>query len=107
MAYKDSVYIIDSKMRCLDVATGKEKWSGGEFGGDSTGNCIVAAGDNKVIGFGGGHLVLLEASAPKYAELARVDGLVSGKCYPGVALADGFIVVKDEKGAVVCLSTKK
>jgi outer membrane protein assembly factor BamB len=107
VAYKDSLYLIDGKMKCVDIATGKVKWDGGSFGGVSDGNCLVAAGDNKVIAFGAGKLVLLEAGAAKYEELASVSGLPSGKAYPQVALADGYIVVKDEKGEMVCLSTKK
>jgi outer membrane protein assembly factor BamB len=104
VVYKGSVYLVDGKMKCLDAATGKVKWEGGSFGDGSSGNCIVAAGDNKIIGWGGGKLVLLDAAATSYAELAKVEGLCQAKCYPQVALADGYIVVKDDKGAVVCLS---
>ena len=107
VVYKGSVYVIDGKMKCLDIATGKKKWEGGDFGGGSSGNCLVAAGDNKILAWGGGKLVLLDAAADKYAELAKVDGLCPALCYPQVALADGYIVVKDDKGAVVCLSTRK
>jgi outer membrane protein assembly factor BamB len=105
VVYKGSVYVIDGRMRCLDAATGKVKWEGGDFGGGSSGNCLVAAGDNKIIAFGAGRLVLLDAAADKYAELARIDGLVPALCYPQVALSDRIIVCKDDKGAMVALST--
>lgn len=101
VVYKDSVYVIDSKMKCLDIATGKVKWEGGNFGGNSSGNCLVTTGDNKVIGFGGGSLVLLEASAPAYKELAKVDA-VPGLAYPQVTIAGGLICCKDFRGALVC-----
>lgn len=107
VAYKDSVYVIDGKMKCLDVATGKVKWEGGNFGGSSSGNCLVTAGDNKVIGFGGGSLVLLDASAPAYTELAKVDGVVPGLCYPQVTIADGVICCKDFRGAITCYAVGK
>jgi outer membrane protein assembly factor BamB len=102
--FKDSVYMVDGKLKCLDAATGKVKWEGGDFGGASSGNCLVTAGDNKVIAFGGGKLVLLEAGAASYAELAKVEGVVPGLCYPQVTIADGIICCKDFKGALTCYS---
>jgi outer membrane protein assembly factor BamB len=107
VAYKDSVFVIDGHLKCVDITSGKVKWQGGNFGGSSSGNCLVAAGDNKVIAFGGGSLVLLDASATEYNELAKVDGVVSGTCYPQVALANGIICCKDAKGQVTCLSVGK
>jgi outer membrane protein assembly factor BamB len=102
VAYKDSVFLVDKALKCIDIATGKVKWQGGNFG---LGNCLVAAGDNKVIAFGEGRLVLVDAAATKYEELAKVEGLVPATSYPHVALSDGLIVVKDFKGAMVGLST--
>jgi len=105
--FKDSVYLIDGSMKCVDLATGKEKWQGGKFGGVSDGCCVVTAGDNKILTWAPGKLTLLEAGTAKYEEIGSVSGLPSGKAYPQPAVSDGYIVVKDEKGDMACLSTKK
>jgi outer membrane protein assembly factor BamB len=102
--YKDSVFLVDGALKCVDMATGNVKWQGGKFG---LGNCLVAAGDNKIIAFGEGKAVLVDASATAYAELATIEGIVSGTCYPHVALSGGFLCFKDNKGAITCYSTGK
>ncbi len=107
VVYKDSVYLIDGSMKCVDLATGKDKWQGGKFGGMSDGCCVVTAGDNKILTWAPGVLTLLEAGAAKYAEIGSVSGLPAGKAYPQPAVSDGYIVVKDESGAMACLSVKK
>jgi outer membrane protein assembly factor BamB len=105
--YKDLVYLIDGSMKCVDLATGKEKWQGGKFGGSSDGTCVVCAGDNKILAWAPGKLSLLEAGANEYKELDSISGLPSGKAYPQPAVSDGYIVVKDENGGVACVGTKK
>jgi hypothetical protein len=102
--YKDSVFLVDGALKCVDMATGNVKWQGGNF---ALGNCLVAAGDNKVIAFGEGKAVLVDASATTYTELAKLEGIVSGTCYPHVALGGGLLCFKDNKGAITCYSTGK
>ena len=102
--WRDRVFVIDRRLKCVGLADGRERWSGGDFG---HGSCLVT-GDGKLLVFGKGSLSLVEA-APKtrrYRELARVKRLVRGTCYPHVALSDGIIACKDRDGNLVCLSVR-
>ena len=102
--WRDRVFVIDRRLKCVGLADGRERWSGGDFG---HGSCLVT-GDGKLLVFGKGSLALVEA-APKtrrYRELARVKRLVRGTCYPHVALSDGIIACKDRDGNLVCLSVR-
>jgi outer membrane protein assembly factor BamB len=102
--YKDSVFLVDDSCKCVDMATGKLKWKGGGFG---LGNCLVTAGDNKVIAFGNNKIVLLDAAATEYKELAKVDAGLSDTCYPQIAISDGIMVAKDKGGSVSAFKVGK
>lgn len=103
--YKGRVFMVSGPLFCLDLATGKRKWAGGKFG---NGTCLITAGDDKVLVFGNGQLVLVDAApaAAGYRELARVPNLVPDICYPHVAISDGIIACKDKGGNLVCLSVR-
>ena len=105
VVYRDHVYLIFDAVQCLDLATGELKWRGGSLG---NGSCIVTAADNRLIAFGNGKLVLLDAlpADRRYHELSRLEGIVRATCYPHVALADGVLCCKDKKGDLVCLSVR-
>jgi len=100
--HKGRLYMADGSLKCLDLATGRLLWRGGDFG---HGSCLVT-GDDKVIAFGNGRLALVEAVPPdnQYHELGRVDNLFQATCYPHVALAGGLIACKDMDGNLVCFS---
>jgi hypothetical protein len=102
--HRDRVYTIQKTLSCLDLATGKRLWRGGSFG---HGSCLVTA-DDKLVVFGNGRLTLLEARPrpDRYTELSRTDRLVSGTCYPHVALAGGLLVAKDRDGQMAVLSVR-
>ena len=97
------IYMASGPLRCLDLATGQRKWQGGNFG---HGSCLITAGDNKVIAFGNGQLVLAEAypSDGQYHELSHVKDIVPDICYPHVILSNGIICCKDKAGNMVCFS---
>jgi len=101
--YKGCVYMVDGALKCFDLETGQLKWKGGKFG---HGSCLITSGDNKIIVFGKGRLVLIDALPPdnQYHELSRVEGIVPDVCYPHVVLSDGIICGKDKAGNLVCLS---
>jgi hypothetical protein len=71
--------------------------------GHRYGSCIVT-GDEKLLAFDKGTLVLAEAGGDAYRELARVEGIVPATCYPHLALADGLIACKDYDGNLVVLA---
>jgi len=101
--YRDRVFMVNRALQCVDLATGKLKWRGGDFG---NGSCLVAAADNKVIAFGSRRVVLLEALAEEYRELSRLDRIVRGTCYPHIALSDGILCCKDRDGNMACFSVR-
>lgn len=101
--YKGCVYMVDDSLKCLDLETGQLKWQGGKF---VHGSCLITAGDDKVIAFGKGQLVLIDAfpSDNQYHELGRVNEVVPDTCYPHVVLSNGIIYCKDKAGNMVCFS---
>ncbi len=99
--YKGRVFLVNGTVMCLDLATGRRLWQGGRFG---HGSCLVTAGDDKLVVFGEGRLVLLDALADAYKELGKVENLFRATCYPHPALADGLVAVKDMKGNLVVLA---
>lgn len=105
VVYKGNVYLADGNFKCIDLATGQLKWKGKNF---DHGSCF-ATSDDKIIAFGKGNLVLIDALPDdnKYNELSRIEGIVSGICYPHVILSDGIICCKDKDGNMVVFSLKE
>jgi outer membrane protein assembly factor BamB len=84
-------------MKCVELATGVEKWSEPGFGQGGTikvGDNILALGDQ-------GQLVLVKATPEKYTELARAQ-ILSGDSWNHAAVANGFVVARS-KSEIVCL----
>ena len=98
--HKGRVYLVNGPLACLELATGRTVWRGGSFG---HGSCLVT-GDEKVLVFGRGQLVLVEALGNSYRQLASVKGIVRGTCYPHVCLSGGLVVCKDRDGSMVVFS---
>lgn len=101
--YNGCVYIASGPLMCLDLNNGQRKWQGGDFG---HGSCLITAGDNKVIAFGNGQLVLMDVfpSDGQYHELGSVKEIVPDVCYPHITLSNGIICCKDKSGNMVCFS---
>lgn len=98
--HQGSVYWVWQKVRCLDFATGEQKWQGGDFG--DAGSCIVTA-DGKLIVWGGtGRLSLVETAAEAYTELARAVRVFATTVWPHVVLSDGRLYCKDRDGNLKC-----
>ena len=97
------VYFAWRQLRCLDLQSGKQLWSGGKFG--DAGSCIVTS-DGRIIVWGGrGRLVLAETalrSPTKYRELARRDRLARNDVWPHVVLSSGHLLCRDRLGAMQC-----
>ncbi len=103
--HKGQAFVLSGSLACLDLGTGRTKWSGGRFG---HGSCIVTAGDDRLIVFGEGDLALVAAqpASGAYTELARIEDVVPATCYPHVAFAGGVIYCKDKLGNLVALSVR-
>ncbi len=72
--------------KCIDFATGAEKWSVGGFGygaAISVGGKILASSES-------GDLVLVEPTPAKYTELGRFNAL-DGRCWNVAAVSNGRI----------------
>lgn len=76
-------------LKCVELATGKEKWSRAGFG---PGNLILVE-DHLVVLGDAGQLVIAEAKPDAYRETARAD-VLEGKCWSTPAYTEGRIYVR-------------
>jgi outer membrane protein assembly factor BamB len=91
----------DSRLKCLDMATGKVLWSSSTA---STGS--LAAADGKLIWITGkGELIIAEATPTAYKEITRAQ-VTGGKIWTAPVLSNGKIYVRNAKGDVVCVDVK-
>ncbi len=82
-------------LKCIELATGKEKWSQPGFG---PGNVTLV--DNHLVVLGdAGQLVLVEASEAAYREKARAD-ILDGKCWSTPSFAGGRVYARSTKESV-------
>ncbi|MCX7824295.1 MAG: PQQ-like beta-propeller repeat protein [Verrucomicrobiae bacterium] len=85
-------------LKCVDMATGKEKWAQAGFG---PGGVLLVNG-NKVLALSDtGRMVLVEASPQGYKEIATCQAL-TGKVWNSPAISNGHIFARSTKEAV-CL----
>ncbi len=100
------VYFAFEKLRCLDLASGRQLFAGGNFG--DAGSCIFTA-DERLIVFGGrGTLALIagpKESPTAYRQLSTSGPLFSTDVWPHVVLTGGRLLCKDREGNVKCLAT--
>ncbi|HWG47606.1 MAG TPA: PQQ-binding-like beta-propeller repeat protein [Gemmataceae bacterium] len=90
-----------TEMRCVDLKTGRVRWSKEGFG---CGSMILAEG-NLIVLSEGGELVLVECKSDKYREKARA-AVLTGPCRASMALANGRLYARDNK-KLVCWKMKK
>lgn len=82
----------ESILKCLDAATGEEKWKARGFG---HGSLMLADGRLYVLS-DRGTLALVEATPEAYKEVARFEPL-DGKCWTMPSVAGGRLFVRNEK----------
>jgi outer membrane protein assembly factor BamB len=88
-------------LKCVELATGEEKWSKDGFGQGGTilvDGSLVTLAEN-------GDLVVVQASPQSYNETARTKA-VAGKCWNNVAVANGRIYARSTKEGV-CLDVAR
>ena len=87
-------------LRCIELSTGKVRWSEDEFG-----DCqMILCGDKLVALMENGELVLGQISPKGWKELSRAQVVGSGaRCQP--ALANGFLYVRS-KNQLACLEVR-
>ncbi len=90
-----------ASLKCIDFATGTEKWSEA-----STGFCSLMAADGKLIILTAkGELIIAKANPAKFEPISRAP-VLSGRCWSAPVLANGRIYARNAAGQMVCLSVK-
>jgi outer membrane protein assembly factor BamB len=84
----------DGPIRCVDLKTGKVKWSQAGFG---PGN-VILVGNELVALSDAGALVLIDANPGRYQEKGRFQA-VTGKCWSTPAFSEGRVYVRSTKEA--------
>jgi outer membrane protein assembly factor BamB len=79
-------------MKCVELATGKVKWSQPGFGAGQ----VILAGDAVLALTDNGELVTVETNPNQYKEISRAK-VVSGKCWSSPTVANGRIYVRSTK----------
>lgn len=89
-------------LKCLDFATGEEKWTQPGFG---SGAVILA--DGKLIALGGtGELLVAPATPTGFKPTARAQ-VLGGKCWTAPVLANGRVYCRNGRGDVAVLDLRK
>jgi hypothetical protein len=92
----------DGPLKCVDLRTGKEKWSQPGFGPGQ----VILVGDQLIALTDAGRVVVIDPSPEKYKEKARFQA-VTGKCWSTPAFAQGSLYVRSTiEGAAFDLSQK-
>jgi outer membrane protein assembly factor BamB len=92
---------LSGSLKCIEFATGKEKWTQADFG---PGSLMIA--DRKLIVLNEkGELSIAPASAEGFKVIAHAQ-VLDGKCWTSPVLADGRIFCRDIAGDVVCLNVR-
>ena len=88
-----------ASLKCIDFATGTEKWNE-----PSTGFCSLKAADGKlIIMTAKGELIIAKADAAKFEPISRTP-VLSGRCWSAPVLANGRIYARNAAGQMVCVS---
>jgi hypothetical protein len=89
-------------LKCLDFATGKEKWAEKNFG---SGAVIIA--DGQIIALSGvGELMIGKASPDGFKPTTRAQ-VLGGKCWTAPVLANGFIYCRNGRGEIAAVDARK
>jgi outer membrane protein assembly factor BamB len=90
-----------ARLRCVDLPTGKVRWTRERFGCGS----VVLAQRHLIVLGEDGDLVSVEATPAAYREKARA-AVLAGPCRAPIALADGRLYGRGER-KLVCWSLRK
>lgn len=87
-----------SSFKCIDFATGIEKWSEPGIGFSS----LMAADGKLLIMTAKGELIIAKANPAKFEPISRTQ-VLSGRCWTAPVLANGRIYVRNAAGQMACL----
>ena len=106
--YQGQLYGVDgdttvkATLKCLDFATGKEKWAQPGFG---SGGVVVA--DGRLIAMSGFGELSVAPAKPDGFKPTSTAQVLGGKCWTAPVLANGFIYCRNGAGDVVALDVRK
>lgn len=87
-----------ASLKCVELATGNEKWSQPDFG---SGGAILVSG--RLIALNGtGELIVAPATPEEFHPVARAQ-VLGGKTWTAPVLSDGRIYCRNSRGDVVCV----
>jgi outer membrane protein assembly factor BamB len=90
-----------ASFKCIDFATGIEKWNVADVG-----FCSLMAADGKLIVLSAkGELIIAKADPAKFEPISRTS-ILSGRCWSVPVLANGRIYARNAAGDMVCVSVK-
>ncbi len=82
-------------LRCVDAATGGEKWRVGTIEGSELGyGSILKVGSQLLVQTASGRVALIEPSPSGYRPLQSFRALQNGKCWNSPAIADGILYTR-------------
>jgi outer membrane protein assembly factor BamB len=90
-----------ARLRCVELATGKVRWTQEGFGCAS----MILADGRLIALTENGDLVLLQANPDAYKEVARVP-VLSGRCRAEIALANGRLYARNDS-QLICWNLKE
>jgi hypothetical protein len=88
------------RLRCVELNTGKVRWSENNFGAGT----LLAAGDRLLVLKETGELLMAPATPEKFQPLARAH-VLKGECRAYPALANGLFYARD-KATLICLDLR-
>ena len=104
----DHLYGVDgdttqnASLKCIEFATGKEKWSHPGFG---SGGLVVA--DGKLIALSAkGELMVAPANPKEFAPISRAQ-VLGGKSWTAPVLANGIVYCRNSRGDLVAVDLRK
>jgi outer membrane protein assembly factor BamB len=106
--YQGHLYGVDgdtsqkAALKCLDFATGQEKWAQPAFG---SGGVIVA--DGRLIALSGFGELSVGPATPDAFKPASSAQVLGGKCWTAPVLANGLIYCRNGAGDVVALDVRR
>ena len=105
VVHGDHLYWAGEGMHCVELATGKLRWSGGKY--SAAGSCIATADGRILVWANDGDLSLVETygrSPQGLKVLAEQKAVLRDMAWPHVVLAGGRIFCRDRGGRIKCLA---
>lgn len=89
------------KLKCIEWATGKERWAKGGMGIGS----LLKAGEDLIVLTDEGILSLVKPTPEALTEITRTD-ILDGRCWTMPVLSNGRLYARNAAGHMVCLDMK-